>query len=129
MGELAKRLNAAELEIAACPVTPAQLGEMIALIAKGDISNNAGKQVLDALWEGESDVQKIVAAKGLKQMNDSGALEKIIDEVIAANAKMVEEFKSGKDRALNAMVGQAMKASKGQGNPAVFTQMLRDKLA
>ena len=129
MGELAKRLNAAELEIAACPVTPAQLGEMIALIAKGDISNNAGKQVLDALWEGETDVQKIVAAKGLKQMNDSGALEKIIDEVIAANAKMVEEFKSGKDRALNAMVGQAMKASKGQGNPAVFTQMLRDKLA
>ena len=62
-------------------------------------------------------------------MNDSAALEKIIDEVIAANAKMVEEFKAGKDKALNAMVGQAMKASKGQGNPAVFTQMLRDKLA
>jgi aspartyl-tRNA(Asn)/glutamyl-tRNA(Gln) amidotransferase subunit B len=129
MGELAKRLNAAEIDIAACPVAPAQLGEMIALIAQGDISNNAGKQVLDTLWEGETDVQKIVAAKGLKQMNDSGALEKIIDEVIAANAKMVEEFKSGKDKALNAMVGQAMKASKGQGNPAVFTQMLRDKLA
>ena len=129
MGELAKRLNAAEIDIAACPVASEKLGEMIALIAKGDISNNAGKQVLDALWEGETDVQKIVAAKGLQQMNDSAALEKIIDEVIAANAKMVEEFKAGKDKALNAMVGQAMKASKGQGNPAVFTQMLRDKLA
>ncbi len=130
MGDIAKRLNALEADITACPVPPEALGQMIALIAKGDISNNAGKQVLDVLWEGgQADVEKIIDAKGLRQIQDTGALEKIIDGIIAANPKMVEEFKGGKDKALNAMVGQAMKASKGQGNPAVFTQMLRDKMA
>ena len=129
MGELARRLNQDNLNMGDCPISPAQLASLVQLIAADTISNNAAKQVADALWSGTgSDVEAIVEAKGLRQINDNSALEGIIDAVIAANAKMVEEFKSGKDKALNAMVGQAMKASKGQGNPALFTQMLRSKL-
>ncbi len=129
MGELARRLNQDNLGMSDCPISPAQLASLVQLIAADTISNNAAKQVADALWSGTgSDVEAIVEAKGLRQINDNSALEGIIDAVIAANAKMVEEFKSGKDKALNAMVGQAMKASKGQGNPALFTQMLRSKL-
>jgi aspartyl-tRNA(Asn)/glutamyl-tRNA(Gln) amidotransferase subunit B len=83
------------------------------------VSNNGARQVFDALWAGEgTDVDALIEAKGLKQMNDSGALEAIVDEVIAANAKSVEEFRAGKDKAFNALVGQVMKASKGKANPA-----------
>ena len=130
MGELSRRLNAGETGIESAPVTAAQLAAMIARIADGTISNNAAKQVFDALWTGESaDVDAIIEAKGLKQMNDSGALEKIIDEVIAANADNVAQFRAGKDKAFNALVGQIMKASKGKANPQQVNDLLRAKLS
>ena len=129
MGELSRRLNAGETSIESAPVTAAQLAAMIARIADGTISNNAAKQVFDALWTGESaDVDAIIESKGLKQMNDSGALEKIIDEVIAANADNVAQFRAGKDKAFNALVGQIMKASKGKANPQQVNDLLRAKL-
>ncbi len=129
MGEVSRRLNAGELSIEQAPVTAAALAALIGRIADGTISNNAGKQVFEALWTGEGqEVDAIIAAKGLKQMNDSGALEKIIDEVVAANPDNVAQFKAGKDKAFNALVGQAMKASKGTANPAQVNELLRKKL-
>ncbi|MBI2749932.1 MAG: Asp-tRNA(Asn)/Glu-tRNA(Gln) amidotransferase subunit GatB [Burkholderiales bacterium] len=130
MGEVSRRLNTEDRGIDAAPVRPAQLGAVIARVADGTISNNAAKQVFDALWTGEgSDVDAIIEAKGLKQMNDTGALEAIVDEVIAANAKNVAEFKAGNDKALNALVGQIMKGSKGKANPQQVNELLRAKLA
>lgn len=129
MGEVSKRLNAEERELQDAPVNPALLAQLIGRIQDGTISNNAARQVFDALWTGAgSEVDAVIEAKGLKQMNDSGALEKIVDEVIAANAKSVEEYKSGKDKAFNALVGQVMKASKGKANPAQATELLKKKL-
>ncbi len=129
MGEVSRRLNAEDKDIADCPVSAVQLAALISRIADNTISNNAAKQVFDALWSQEgSDVDTVIEAKGLKQMNDSGALEKIIDEVLAANAKNVAEFKAGNDKALNALVGQAMKASKGKANPAQVNELLKAKL-
>ncbi len=130
MGEISKRLNADGGDIASAPVSPATLATMIGRIQDGTISNNAAKQVFDALWTAEGeDVDAIIEAKGLKQMNDTGALEKIIDEVLAANAKSVEDFRAGKEKAFGALVGQAMKASKGKANPAQVNEVLRCKLA
>ena len=93
------------------------------------ISNNGAKQVFDALWSGDgADVDAVIAAKGLKQMSDSGELERIVDDVLAANPKSVEEYRAGKDKAFNALVGQAMKASKGKANPAQVNELLKKKL-
>ena len=129
MGEVSRRLNADESDIARVPVSAAQLAVLIGRIADGTVSNNAAKQVFDALWTGEgSEVDAIIEAKGLKQMNDSSALEKIIDEVMAANAEMVEQFRAGKEKAFNALVGQAMKASRGKANPQQVNDLLRQKL-
>lgn len=129
MGELAARLNKAERDIADSPVSPAQLAALVGRIADGTISNNAGKKVFDALWnEAGSAVDAIIEAQGLKQMNDSGALEAIVDEVLAANPKSVEEFRAGKEKALNALVGQVMKASRGKANPTQVNEVLRNKL-
>ena len=129
MGEISKRLNAEDIGIDAAKVSAAQLAQLIGRIQDGTISNAAARQVFDALWSGEgAEVDAVVAAKGLKQMNDSGALEKIIDEVIAANPANVEQFKAGKDKAFNALVGQVMKASKGKANPAQVNELLRSKL-
>ncbi|MEA3395270.1 MAG: Asp-tRNA(Asn)/Glu-tRNA(Gln) amidotransferase subunit GatB [Pseudomonadota bacterium] len=129
MGEVSRRLNADEIGIEQAPVRAAQLAALIGRIADGTISNNAGRQVFDALWTGEGqEVDALIEAKGLKQMNDSGALEKIIDEVIAANADNVAQFKAGKDKAFNALVGQVMKASKGKANPQQVNDLLRSKL-
>ncbi len=129
MGELSRRLNAGEIGIEQAPVGPQQLAALITRITDGTVSNNAARQVFDALWSGEgSDVDAVIEAKGLKQMNDSGALDKIIDEVIAANPDNVAQFKAGKDKAFNALVGQAMKASKGKANPAQVNELLRKKL-
>ena len=129
MGEVSRRVNAQEIDVAQSPVSSAQLAALISRIADGTVSNNAAKQVFDALWTGDGDdVDNIIQSKGLKQMNDSGALEKIIDEVLAANAKNVAEFKAGNEKALNALVGMAMKASKGKANPAQVNEMLKAKL-
>lgn len=129
MGEISRRLNAGELGIDQAPVSAAQLAALLGRIADNTISNNAARQVFDALWTGEGqDVDAVIEAKGLKQMNDDGALDKILDEVIAANPDNVAQFKAGKDKAFNALVGQAMKASKGKANPAQVNALLRKKL-
>jgi aspartyl-tRNA(Asn)/glutamyl-tRNA(Gln) amidotransferase subunit B len=129
MGELSRRINAGEGTIEEAPVTAPLLAALIARIADGTISNNAARQVFDALWSAEGgDVDAVIDAKGLKQMSDSGALEKIVDDVIAANPENVAQFKAGKDKAFNALVGQAMKASKGKANPAQVNELLRRKL-
>ncbi|MEK8028666.1 MAG: hypothetical protein RLY78_228 [Pseudomonadota bacterium] len=129
MGEISKRLNAEARDIADAPVGPALLAALITRIQDGTISHNAARQVFEALWAGESaDVDAVIEAKGLKQMNDTGALETIIDEVLAANPKNIEEYKAGKDKAFNALVGQVMKGSKGKANPAQVNELLKRKL-
>ena len=128
-GEIARRLNAQDMAIEATPVSAAQLARLVARISDGTVSNNAARQVFEALWSSEaSDVDAVIEAKGLKQMQDAGALEKIVDEVIAANPGNVEQFKAGKDKAFNALVGQVMKASKGKANPQQATDLLRARL-
>ena len=130
MGEVSRRLNTGEIGIEKAPVTAVQLAALIGRIADGTISNNAARQVFDVLWAGESaDVDAIIESKGLKQMNDTGALEKIVDEVIAANADNVAQFRAGKDKAFNALVGQIMRASKGKANPQQVNDLLRARLA
>jgi aspartyl-tRNA(Asn)/glutamyl-tRNA(Gln) amidotransferase subunit B len=139
MGEISRRMNqsagSGEVDFGSLPVSAAQLAALIGRIADGTISNNAAKQVFDALWVGEAadgdalaQVDSLIAAKGLKQMNDSGALEAIIAEVLAANEKNVAEYRSGKEKAFNALVGQIMKASKGKANPAQVNELLKAKL-
>jgi aspartyl-tRNA(Asn)/glutamyl-tRNA(Gln) amidotransferase subunit B len=128
-GELARRLNAQDLSIEQTPVQAQTLAALITRIADGTVSNNAAKQVMDALWDDSSaTVDALIEAKGLKQMNDTGALEAIVDAVMAANAKNVSEFKAGNERALNGLVGQIMKASKGKANPQQVNDLLRAKL-
>ena len=135
MGELSRRLNAQDLPIALSPVSATTLASIIVRIDDGTISNNGARQVFDALWAserlwtGESDaVDAIIDAKGLRQMSDSGELSAIVDEVLAANPKSVEEFRAGKEKAFNALVGQAMKATKGKGNPSHVSELLKQKL-
>ena len=151
-GEIARRLNAQGIAIEAAPVSAAQLAQLVSRIADGTISNAAARQVFEELWGSTTvredgtrqhkqliedsavagdellTVDQIIEAKGLKQMNDSGALEAIVDEVIAANPGNVEQFKAGKDKAFNALVGQVMKASKGKANPQQATDLLRARL-
>jgi aspartyl-tRNA(Asn)/glutamyl-tRNA(Gln) amidotransferase subunit B len=129
MGELSRRINAGEGTIEAAPVSAQQLARLIGRISDGTISNNAAKQVFDAMWSGEGpDVDLIIEAKGLKQMNDTGALEKIVDDVIAANADNVAQYRAGKEKAFNALVGQVMKASKGKANPQQVNELLKKKI-
>ena len=128
MGEVSRRLNASEVGIEHAPVGASQLAAMIGRIADNTISNSAAKQVFDALWTEGGEVDAIIEAKSLKQMNDTGALEAIIDEVLAANSKNVEEFRAGNTKALNGLVGPIMKASKGKANPAQVNELLLKKL-
>ncbi|MEG1279949.1 MAG: Asp-tRNA(Asn)/Glu-tRNA(Gln) amidotransferase subunit GatB [Comamonas sp.] len=130
MGEISRRMNMEEIGMDAVKVSAAQLAQIITRIHDNTISNNAAKTVFEAIWSGEgSDVDAVIDTKGLKQMNDSGALEAIIDEVIAANPGNVEQYRAGKDKAFNALVGQVMKASKGKANPGQVNEMLKAKLA
>jgi len=129
MGEFSRRLNAEGREIGAAPVAPATLAALIARIADGTVSNNAARQVFDALWAGEGDeVDALIDARGLRQMRDDAALAAIVDAVIAAHPKSVDEYRAGKDKAFNALVGQVMKASRGQANPAQVNALLRRRL-
>ena len=129
MGEVSRRLNAEDRAIVASPIKPETLARLISRIADGTISNNGAKQVFDALWTGDGhDVDAVIEARGLKQMSDSGELERILDEVLAANAKSVDEYRAGKEKAFNALVGQAMKATKGKANPAQVNELLKKKL-
>ena len=129
MGEVSKRLNAEGRDITAATLRPATLAQLIVRVLDGTLSNNGARQVFEVLWtDALAEVDAVIAAKGLKQMNDSGALEAIVDAVLAANAKSVEEFRAGKDKAFNALVGQVMKASQGKANPAQAGELLRRRL-
>jgi aspartyl-tRNA(Asn)/glutamyl-tRNA(Gln) amidotransferase subunit B len=135
MGEVSRRLNSGEVTFDNIPVSATQLGALISRISDNTISNSAARQVFEGLWNkegpsgsGEGDVDALIEAKGLNQINDTGALEAIIDEVLAANPKNVEEFKAGNAKALNGLVGPIMKASKGKANPAQVNELLMKKL-
>ena len=127
-GEVARRLNAEERPITSSPVTAATLAALIKRIQDGTISNNAAKQVFEVLWSQGGEVDGLIDSLGLKQMSDTGELEAILDAVLAANAKSVDEFRAGKDKAFNALVGQAMKATKGKANPTAVNELLKKKL-
>jgi aspartyl-tRNA(Asn)/glutamyl-tRNA(Gln) amidotransferase subunit B len=130
MGEFSAALNASGLAIESAPVSPARLAGLIARVLDGTINNKTAKDVFAALWAGEGeDADAVIEARGLKQISDTGAIEKIVDDVLAANAKSVEEFRAGKEKAFNALVGQAMKATKGKANPTQVNEILRRKLA
>jgi aspartyl-tRNA(Asn)/glutamyl-tRNA(Gln) amidotransferase subunit B len=129
MGEVAAALNDAAIEIDAAPVSATQLAALIGRVLDGTVNNKTAKEVFAALWSraGES-ADAIIEARGLKQISDAGAIEKLIDEVLAANAKSVDEFKAGKEKAFNALVGQCMRATKGKANPQQVNEILRRKL-
>jgi aspartyl-tRNA(Asn)/glutamyl-tRNA(Gln) amidotransferase subunit B len=132
MVDLAAALNREALPIASCPVRPAQLARLIARIHDGTVSGKIARDVFAALWSEPSDddaaADRVIEARGLKQISDTGALERIVDEVLAANPKSVEEFRAGKDKAFNALVGQVMKASRGKANPQQVNELLRRRL-
>jgi aspartyl-tRNA(Asn)/glutamyl-tRNA(Gln) amidotransferase subunit B len=130
MVDLAARLNREGKELADSPVSAAQLAGLILRIADNTISNNIAKKVFEALWNGEgATADEIIEKQGLKQITDSGAIETLVDEVLAANAANVAEFRAGKEKAFNALVGQVMKAAKGKANPQQVNDLLRKKLA
>lgn len=126
MGEFSGALNKAGLELADSPVSAEQLGGMIARIVDNTINGKIAKQVFGFMWEAEGkSADDIIAEKGLKQETDTGAIEAIIKDVLAANEKMVEEYKSGKEKAFNGLVGQVMKAAKGKANPAQVNELMK----
>ena len=129
MGDLSAALNKNDLDIAASPVSSTLLAGLLKRIQDGTISGKIAKEVFDAMWNGEGDADAIIEAKGLKQISDSGAIEKIIDEIIAANPAQVAEYRSGKEKMFGFFVGQAMKASKGKANPAQLNDIMKKKLA
>jgi len=128
--DLAAALNRAELEIQESPVRPEQLARLISRIADQSISNNMARKVFAAMWEGEEegDPDRIIKKRGYQQISDTGALEAMVDEAIAANPKIVEQYHAGRDRAFNSLVGQVMKAAKGQANPRQVAEILKAKL-
>ena len=130
MGELSAAVNQTDgMTFATAPVTPSLLAAILCRVLDGTVNQKGAKQVFAAIWEGEGpDVDAVIEAKGLKQISDTGALEGIIDEVLANNVKSVEEFRSGKQKAFNALVGQCMKATRGKANPAQVNELLRKKL-
>ena len=128
MGELSAALNRADLDVTASPVSPPAMAKLLSRVRDNTISGKIAKDVFEAMWAGEGDADAIVEARGLKQISDSGAIEKIVDDVLAANARSVEEFRAGKEKAFNALVGQVMKASRGKANPAQVNEILRRKL-
>ncbi|WP_434514277.1 Asp-tRNA(Asn)/Glu-tRNA(Gln) amidotransferase subunit GatB [Dechloromonas sp. ARDL1] len=130
MVDLAARLNKEGKEIVESPVSAQQLGGLIQRIADNTISNNIAKRVFEALWNGEgATADEVIDKQGLKQITDTGAIEALVDEVLAANAANVAEFKAGKEKAFNALVGQVMKAAKGKANPQQVNDLLKKKLA
>ncbi len=133
MGDVSSTLNREGVELDASPVSATQLALLLKRIADGTISNKAGKEVFAAMWEAKSAdedlADTVIESKGLKQISDTGALAAIVDEVLAANAKSVEQYRAGKEAAINALIGQTMKASKGKANPAQVTELLKQKLA
>jgi aspartyl-tRNA(Asn)/glutamyl-tRNA(Gln) amidotransferase subunit B len=130
LGEVSARLNRDAIDIDRAPVQASALARLLARVQDNTISGSIAKEVLDAMWAGENggDADAIIAARGLQQISDSGAIEKIVDEVLAANAAIVAEFRAGKEKAFNALVGKAMAATKGKANPAQVNAILKRKL-
>ena len=130
MGEVSAALNQSEMTVETLPVTPEKLSQLITRVLDNTVNNKGAKKIFAAIMDGrEESVDALIDRLGLKQISDTGAIEKIVDEVIANNPKNVEEFRAGKEKALNGLVGQVMKASKGKANPAQVNQLLRKKLA
>ncbi len=127
-GALAAKLNEAGVEIDAARIAPAQLRALVERVADGTLSSKTAREVFDALWTGEGEVDAIVERRGLRQISDSAELDRLADEVLAANAQQVADYRAGKGKAFNALVGQVMKASKGKANPQQVNEILRRKL-
>jgi aspartyl-tRNA(Asn)/glutamyl-tRNA(Gln) amidotransferase subunit B len=123
-------LNADNLGFNACPIPPAKLARLLARILSGDLSGKLAKEVFAAMWLGEDggDADSIIKKRGLIQISSSATLEEICDQVIAANARQVEDYRAGKEKAFNSLVGQAMKLTKGKANPQQVTEILKRKL-
>ena len=132
LGEVSAALNRAEIDVGAAPVGPAALAGLLKRIADGTISTKIAKEVFDAMWAGEATgdgaADAIIDRRGLRQISDEGAIEKLVDDVLAANAAIVAEFRAGKEKAFNSLVGKAMAASKGKANPAQVNAILKRKL-
>lgn len=128
MGEITRSLNDSGLSIENCPVSPQQLAELLKLIDNGTISGKIAKTVFDDMWQSGKAPQDIVQERGLVQVSDTSAIESIIDEIMAANAGQVDEYRGGKEKVFGFFVGQVMKASKGKANPAVVNELLLNKL-
>jgi aspartyl-tRNA(Asn)/glutamyl-tRNA(Gln) amidotransferase subunit B len=122
-------LNKHDLDIKQSPVNPESLGRLISRIKDNTISGKIAKTVFEALSEGKNDVDAIIESRGLKQVTDTGAIEKLVDDVIAANPDQVEQYRGGKEAVFGFFVGQAMKLSKGKANPAQLNELLRRKLS
>src|SRR3990167_8408791 len=129
ISELLGALNRENLDITQSPISSAQLGKLISRIADGTISGKIAKTIFEALWNKDGEVDEIIESRGLKQVSDSGAIEKLIDEIIAANPQQVTDYRAGKDKLFGFFVGQAMKASGGKLNPAQLNDLLKKKLA
>ena len=132
MGELSARLNNEDLSIAKSPVSAEQLGGLITRIADNSISGKMAKEVFEGIWAAEGDADQIIEARGLKQVSDSGMLEQMVADVLAANQAMVEDYintdEAKRKKKLGGFMGQIMKASKGQANPQQVNQILAQKL-
>lgn len=129
MVDLLGRLNREELEIGQSPVSAERMAGLVRRVADGTVSGKMAKEIFEALWQGEGDADQIIERRGLRQISDTGALEDMVDQIIAANPAQVAEFRSGKNKAFNFLVGQAMKASKGKANPAQLNEILKRRLA
>jgi aspartyl-tRNA(Asn)/glutamyl-tRNA(Gln) amidotransferase subunit B len=128
LGEFSAAVNNEEIDPAHAPVSGAQLGDLLKRIEDGTISGKIAKEVFDAMWAGEGNADAIIEKRGLRQISDAGAIEKIVDEALAASAATVAEYKSGKEKAFNALVGKVMAATKGKANPAQVNAILKKKL-
>jgi aspartyl-tRNA(Asn)/glutamyl-tRNA(Gln) amidotransferase subunit B len=128
-GLLSEKLNEENLEITQSRITPERLQALALRMSDGTLSSKMAKEVFDAMWAGEGEPDAIIAKRGLKQISDSGELERICDQVIAANPKQVEDYRAGKEKAFNSLVGQAMKLTKGKANPQQMSEILKRKLA
>ena len=127
-GELFARMNKDDISLSEVPVTPVQVKGMLLRMEDGTISAKTGKQVFDELWGGAESADAVIESKGLKQISDTGAIEAMVDEVLAANPGQVAEYRGGKDKLMSFFVGQVMRASKGKANPAQLNELLKRKL-
>jgi aspartyl-tRNA(Asn)/glutamyl-tRNA(Gln) amidotransferase subunit B len=127
-GELAAALNRAELELEQCPVSAKSLAGLVARVADNTLSSKMAREVFEGIWNGEGGADEIIEKRGLRQISDSSAIEKIVDEVLATNSRQVTDYLGGKQKAFNSLVGQVMKASKGNANPAQVNEILKQKL-